>query len=344
MNCSEIRGFNYNGSWGTSGLDIWLHHQHGTMAEEIKRGKQYFPKWNVARWWLSDEAFYRNPNKFLANLEAGLSVFDENEILVVPVLFNRWRDPDCDFGGVALEHIVPGFSTMSAFGIQDLFEFPADSANRKLTPIESNHYNYLNHVVSKYKDDERIFAWDLCNEPLMAPYSDDPENFITRAELKWVTWLYNTCKLLGATAPLFISNFANMNVMRMTEPISDILSFHPYLIYNGEPKVGAETVKEGFIKFLDGCVSLGEATGKELYASETVWGDVDDAARVQQIHESLEELKLRNIGFTVHALQHSLVADLHYPEYGPFGKAGAMHFVNPDGKIRPGHEAFNQYC
>jgi hypothetical protein len=43
MKTSEIRGFNYDGSWGSSGLDVWIHHQHGTMAAEIARGKFYFP-------------------------------------------------------------------------------------------------------------------------------------------------------------------------------------------------------------------------------------------------------------------------------------------------------------
>ena len=52
----DVHGFNYDGSWGTSGLDLWQHHDHGTMAVEIARGKEYFPGWNVARWWLSHEA------------------------------------------------------------------------------------------------------------------------------------------------------------------------------------------------------------------------------------------------------------------------------------------------
>jgi hypothetical protein len=43
MKTSENRGFNYDGSWGSSGLDVWIHHQHGTMAAEIARGKSYFP-------------------------------------------------------------------------------------------------------------------------------------------------------------------------------------------------------------------------------------------------------------------------------------------------------------
>ncbi len=46
----------------------------------------------------------------------------------------------------------------------------------------------------------------------------------------------------------------------------------------------------------------------------------------------------------MHALQHSLVADLHYAAYGPVGSRRRLHFVNPDGSLRKGHEAFNEYC
>ena len=110
MRIGEVFGFNYDGSWGTSGLDLWQHHDHGRMAVEVARGKAYFPGWNVARWWLSHEAYQRDPSRFLANFDAGLGVFAEHGILVMPVLFNRWRDPVCDFGGVPLDHLIPHHS------------------------------------------------------------------------------------------------------------------------------------------------------------------------------------------------------------------------------------------
>ena len=113
MDTSDVFGFNYDGSWGSSGLDAWAHHDHGLMTIEIARGKSYFPEWNTARWWLSQDAYQRNPARFLANFEAGLSIFASHGIGVIPVLFNRWRDPVCDFGGVQLEHVIPWASPWS---------------------------------------------------------------------------------------------------------------------------------------------------------------------------------------------------------------------------------------
>jgi len=344
MYCSEVRGFNYDGSWGTSGLDLWQHHDHGTMAVEIARGKRYFPKWNVARWWLSDQAFQRNPERFLANFEAGLSIFAEHGIKVMPLLFNRWRDPVCDFGGVSLEHIVPGLSNMSG-QVADLFAY-VDPSPREPALIERLHRNYLETVVGTHKDDARIFAWDLCNEPLMGPYVADPSSSVRAAELRWLSWCRDVCKHVGVSQPLTVGNYPNPVAEELTEPISDFISIHPYYIWN-VPDVGLGmpvTNKERFEAYLDDRVALARRVGKEILATETVWGAIDDNKRVEILRYTLGELKKRNIGFIVHALQHSLVADLHYPEYGPVGIPGTLHFVNPDGSLRKGHEAFNEFC
>jgi len=344
MLCSEIRGFNYDGSWGTSGLDLWQHHDNGLMAVEVARGKRYFPGWNVARWWLSDEAFQRSPVRFLANFEAGLQIFARHDILVMPLLFNRWRDPLCDFGGISLEHIVLGLSSMS--GGADLFSGVERLAG-EAPLIERLHHNYLEAVVGEHKDDQRIFAWDLCNEPLMGPYAEDPQSPLRAGELRWLTWIYSTAKRIGARQLLTIGSYPNLLVQELLQPLSDIISIHPYYIWNA-PDENRQDVLVGtrpaFEAFLDACVAQAQRAGKEMVASETVWGAMDDAKRVDVLRYTLGELKRHNIGFLVHALQHSLVADLHYPAYGPVGWSGVMPFVNPDGALRPGHAAFNEFC
>lgn len=348
MNAATIRGFNYSGSWGTSGLDVWVHHDHGRMAKEVSNGKRYFPGWNTVRWWLSDEAFYRDEERFLANFEAGLGLFAAHGVAVVPVLFNRWRDPICDFGGTPVEFLVPGYCHMSSPAGHDPFGDHERPAAELVAPIERLHRRYLEAVVGGFAQDGRIAMWDLCNEPLMAAYSNDPEHHVTRAELRWLGWLYRSLKGLGARQPTTIGNFFNLDVMRMTAPYSDVMGFHPYFMPNMQ---GANTghnastaTKDGFIRKLDAAVELADSLDKSLFASETVWGDVDSAARVTILHETLQALSDRRIGFTVHALQHSLVADLHYPAYGPIGMPMCMHFVDPDGEVRAGHAAFNQYA
>lgn len=342
MQSSDVYGFNYDGSWGTSGLDVWQHHDHGTMAVEIARGKAAFPRWNTCRWWLSHEAYQRDPQRFLANFEAGLGIFASHDILVMPVLFNRWRDPVCDFGGVPLDHIVPGLSAWSRPA--DLFNELTPSG-RKPAVVETLFREYLEGVVGAHVDDERIYAWDLCNEPLMGAYLHEPESPVRAAELTWLTWVQRTCKALGARQPLTIGNFPDAEALRVTEPLCDVLSFHPYWMWNASPEAHAATAtKEGFEQYLDECAAVASEAGKGLIGNETVWGANDDAKHVEVMRYTLGELRKRGIGFTVHALHHSLIADLHRAEYGPVGWPETLHFIEADGTVRAGHEAFNEFA
>jgi hypothetical protein len=64
---------------------------------------------------------------------------------------------------------------------------------------------------------------------------------------------------------------------------------------------------------------------------------------VTNIRYTLGELKKRSIGFIPHALPHSLVADLHLPQYGPVGPPGDLRFINADGSLRKGHELYNEF-
>ena len=172
----------------------------------------------------------------------------------------------------------------------------------------------------------------------MGPYVEHANNPIRAGEHQWLTWCYKTCKRLGASQPLTIGNYAGKTALELTEPISDFISFHPYFIWN---RPGAS--KSEYEAFLDDCVAFATSKGKELLASETVWGAVDDDKHVEVMRYTLGELRKRDTGFVVHALQHSLVADLHYAEYGPVGSPEVLHFVNPDGSLRKGHEAFNEF-
>jgi hypothetical protein len=337
----EVYGFNYDGSWGTSGLDVWQHHDQGRMAVEVARGKRFFPRWNTVRWWLSHEAFQRDPERFLANLEAGLALFAAHGIDVVPVLFNRWRDPDCDFGGVPLDHLLPWASAWNRS--DDLFA-DASRSGEDVTRVERRFGEYLDAVVGAHAQDERVSAWDLCNEPLMGRYVDDPDSPLLVAELAWLRWVAERTRLAGAGQPLTIGNYAGMTAIRLTEPLTDFISFHPYWMWNGNPAQPHMSTRDGFVGFLDEVVPFAESVGKGLVASETVWGARDHARHVEVMTFTLEQLMQRDIGFTVHALHHSLVADLHRDAYGPVGEPEWMHFIDPDGSLRPGHEAFNDFA
>jgi hypothetical protein len=76
---------------------------------------------------------------------------------------------------------------------------------------------------------------------------------------------------------------------------------------------------------------------------EVGWGDLIDAKRIEKLQIELSAINERQIGWLIHALCHSPVADLHCPEYGPVRGPGYMACIEPDGSLRPGHEIIRDF-
>ncbi|BBI35614.1 cellulase family glycosylhydrolase [Cohnella abietis] len=329
LNCPDIRGFNYQPSYGSTSLENWLSFDEQVFELELRRGKQFFPEMNTIRTWLSWDAFIRNPEKFAENFERSLQIADSLGLVTVPILFNRWHDADLDCGGIYFDHFMPGWSWLTRLEWEkkqdDLFG------------------NYLDIVVGRHIEDARILYWDICNEPFS--YMLSPEEVpseVEAAEYAWLERMSLRCRRLGATQPIGISVHAKhgRRGLERIAPLSDILMIHPY--YPGPSDDEAQ--KQEFTKLLDEYVAVSVETGKPLLATETCWGgSEDDEWRVTNIHFTLSELKKRGIGWTVHLLHHSLVADAHRSPYGPVADCGYFAFIEADGSLRKGHEVFNIY-
>ncbi len=317
MDYAYIRGFNYQPSYGTTGLELWLNFNADTIKQELGQGKKHFPKMNAIRLWLSWNAFKRNEKRFAENFDTALEIADSYNLLVMPVLFNRWHDKVLDYGGIYIDHFLPGVSWIQQ---EDMF------------------CPYLEMIVGDHAHDQRVFAWDLCNEPFS--YGCPPEEIpnIVAAEYDWLEEMYERCHSYDVEAPVTVGIHAGhgRSGIEQIEPISDILSIHPYYKPNGPTKAEYE-------KSLDVYVEFAEQVGKPLLATETCWGALDDAERVEIIRYTLGELKKRNIGWLVYLLHHSLIADAHRQEYGPVGDPGNLMFIEADGSLRPGHDIFNQF-
>ena len=319
MDYERIRGFNYQPSYGSSGFELWQKFDAATIEVELGRGKRYFPHMNAIRLWLSWDSFVRNPKRFADNFEQALAIAARYDLVVMPVLFNRWHDYTLDYGGIYLDHFLPPIRRASP---EELFG------------------PYLQAIVGGHAADPRVFAWDLCNEPFFyfCPTEEIPQ--IVAAEYAWLESLYKMCKAFGAQAPLTVGihMLHGLAGIRQIEPLSDILSIHPYWTADSPPHD-----KGAYERLLDDYVAFALKVGKPLLATETCWGALDDAKRVEIIRYTLGELKKRHIGWLAYLLHHSLIADAHRPEFGPVGAPGNLSFIEADGSLRPGHEVFNEF-
>lgn len=323
---SHVRGFNYQPSYGSTSYENWMYFNEDIFRSELENGKKYFPKWNTIRLWLSWDAFVRNHDKFANHFETALRICDELELKVIPILFNRWHECSIDNGGIYIDHFLPKVSWLQQKN--NLFE------------------DYMDLFCNKYKDDPRILTYDLCNEPFSyntsfyAQKSEHPD--IVQAEYNWLKYIYDYLKEKGVVTPLGISVHPDhrREGLEYIVNISDVLMVHPYLFESHEDSAAVKK----HIELLDTYVEIAKGAGKPLLATEICWGSLDDDYRAKHIAHVLPMLIERGIGFTIHALGHSLVADLHRPEYGPVGKAGFMSFIEADGSLRKGHEIFNKFC
>ena len=319
MDYSRIRGFNYQPSYGSSGFELWQKFDAKTIDIELGRGKKYFPGMMAIRLWLSWDSFIRDPQRFASDFDEALGIADKHELVVMPVLFNRWHDYVLDYGGIYIDHFLPQVSWVQR---------------------ENMFGPYLEAIVRGHRADPRVFAWDLCNEPFS--YSRPPDEIpdIVKAEYAWLEETYNACKQLGAEAPITVGIHPGhgREGIRQIEPISDFLSIHPYWTADSPPHD-----KSDYEKQLDEYVAFSKEVKKPLLATETCWGALDDEKRVSIIRYTLGELKKRGIGWLVYLLHHSLIADAHRPEYGPLGRPGNLLFIEADGSLRPGHDVFNEF-
>src|SRR3984957_14188919 len=86
----DMRGFNYQPSYGSSGFELWQEFDLTTIDTELTQGKKFFPKIGAIRLWLSWDSYIRNPKLFEQRFDSALQCTARHGLLVMPVLFNRW--------------------------------------------------------------------------------------------------------------------------------------------------------------------------------------------------------------------------------------------------------------
>jgi hypothetical protein len=303
-----VRGFNYQPSYGRNANEIWIDlFDRDVIAKELTNAKRFFPYMNSVRLWLSHEPFMKSPVQFVENLEKVLCICHRLGLQAIPVLYNNWHSIP-DFGGVSTEMIRYWFNTYGKKGTAPDYVFQ----------------HYMKEVFGRYSGDKRILAWDMCNEPFN---SGQPEEY-----KEWLQHIYRTGKSLGVVQPIGVSVQSHLKMLSDVEPVSDVLMIHPY-----------------FASKLpwDELLNFAKNAGKTFLATECCWGSLSDPYRVDIVISDLNTLTSHNIGFLPHALQESLVADLHRPHLHPLGissSASYMAFINIGGTLRPGHSVYNLYC
>ena len=119
------------------------------------------------------------------------------------------------------------------------------------------------------------------------------------------------------------------------------MMIHPYYYFCDEDI--EKKSFSGYVELLTKYKSLAKKEGKDILTTEVCWGSNDDMTRAKIVELSLSAHAKCDIGFIVHALNYSHVADLHGKEDGVVGCAGNLAFTDREGRLRKGHEVFNKF-
>ncbi len=314
----DIRGFNYQPSYAWNTYEAWKFFDENVFDLEIGRGKSYFPKMNTVRIWLSYDAFRYQEDRQAENFEKVIAICDKYNCKVIPVLFNCWHDSVMDAGGIYHSQMIPESIWCSKENMYD---------------------SYFEKIVKPHITDERILLWDICNEPYSYGSNEEFKNLMINYETEWLKKMCILCKATGIKQPLGIS-LNDANLIDLISDFVDVHLVHPY--YFGCDEDLKTKDDKGLDKVFEKILSDAEKFNKPVLTTETCWGSKIDANRVEIIRRTLEAHNRAGVGFIVHALNYSFVADLHDECDAPISSPGNLAFVTKDGKIRPGHEIFNK--
>ncbi|MDQ1524366.1 MAG: hypothetical protein QOE47_2290 [Pyrinomonadaceae bacterium] len=224
-------GSNYNPATAINELEMWQAETFDLKRIDLELGWAEDIGMNTMRVYLHDLAYKQDPEGFKRRIDEFLRIADKHKIRPMFVLFDSCWDPFPVTGkqreprpGV---HNSGWMQSPGKVALEDPAEYPRLAA-------------YVKGVVGAFKDDRRILAWDIWNEPdnMNEPaYSAlEPKN---KAELvlALLPQAFQWAREAGATQPLTSgvwkggdwSNPRDIGAMEITQlHLSDIISFHNY--------------------------------------------------------------------------------------------------------------------
>ncbi len=283
-----VRGLGIVPSWASNIIDAWKLYDGARFREEIALAKQIHV--NSIRLWIEYAAWKENPDKVTADFMDAIAGIAENGMKVMPCLFNHWHDRKLDYLGT--------------------------SAAGDWAP----HLEYVKTLAKPLANDDRVFIWDLCNEP----GSRDREG----KEYKWLEAIAATIRECGVRQPITIGTMSGTNITNF-EPLVDVLNGHPY----GHHRNNLETLIASF-------KAMSKEANKPFIVNETIPGALDDLVRAEVAKFYTEMLSEAGFGWMGWVIREGkAIATTRELHDGNGINGGGYHpFFTKEGRLRDGLE------
>lgn len=207
MNYIPANAVNYTAMWDPA------HFSPDVIDRELALARE--TGLNCARVVLQYAVYEQNPKKFIKTLDKFLAICERHGILAMPIFFD-----DCVFGANA--DPKPGVQPEPLEGWYAWAWSP--SPGHTMVIDERTHGKleiYVKDILTHFADDDRIFCWDLYNEPTNGGLGDRSLPLL-KGVVKWA-------REVELSQPITIGVWCgNEGLNRYCIDNSDIVSFHCY--------------------------------------------------------------------------------------------------------------------
>lgn len=198
---------NYTAMWDKTSYNPRLIDKELALAQSIGL--------NCARVVLQYAVYAENSKYFLRTLDNFLAICDRHKIKVIPAFFD-----DCSFG--ASNDPVTGKQPEPLEGWY-AWAWSPSPGHTMVIDVRTHPLleKYVKEVMAKFKNDRRIFAWDLYNEPTNSNLKE--RSFpLLKSTIAWA-------REIDPSQPLTIAMFnENKDLNDIIIANSDIITFHCY--------------------------------------------------------------------------------------------------------------------
>ena len=252
-----IRGTNYVPSHAPDAAATWTKFDEEQVVFELSLARSV--GFNAVRVWLSSEAYFAEPTRFLSNFERFLELCCTASLSVIPILFDscgteqRGATPSLKSASELLamfkadarypDEVRREWSCKLERYIRDIAPLVRCEASDNPTsliwetwrsnpgysklgePHRHTYHPYVDAVVDSHRNDDRILAWDVMNEPwvteiLVGNYDDPLPGEFARHFCEHVLDK-------GCGVPVTVGAGTLDRALRLADCV-DVISFHCY--------------------------------------------------------------------------------------------------------------------
>ncbi len=207
-------GFNYIPAHSISYTEMWMPYNFDASKIDLELALSQSDGFNCARVVLPFVVWEADPVAFKVRFTQFLEVCARRGIKVMPALFD-----DCVFGPIFDPVYGPQPVVVPGWYANGWTPSPGHSIVRDQAQWPRLE-TYVRDMISSFKDDGRVWLWDLYNEPT--------NSGIGEAAIPLVGLAFDWAREINPSQPLTCDVFGSPAMQKLALERSDIITFHNY--------------------------------------------------------------------------------------------------------------------